>query len=340
MIRRSILLFVVFILLSAAGGARAHEVRPGFLELRQTGPEAFDVLWKVPARGNARLGIYARLPGNCEEVSPVRRARARGAFTERWTVSCKGGLAGGTVAIDGLSATLTDVLVRLERSDGTNGIARLTPSAPSFVVAAAPSRLRVAETYLRLGVEHILLGIDHLLFVACLLLLAGTGRRILITITGFTLAHSLTLALSALEWVRLPVPPVEAAIALSIVFLAVEIARGEKSSLTHRYPIAVSASFGLLHGFGFAAALREIGLPQTELPTALLFFNVGVEIGQVLFVLALIVALLSFRKAVSRSTGRTGTPKLLTAQLQTPACYIIGAVASYWLIDRVSGFWL
>ena len=340
MIRRPILPLVVFILLGAVWAARAHEVRPGFLDLRQKGPETFDVLWKVPAKGDARLGIYPRLPDHCEEATPVSRARIGGAFTERWTVICRGGLVGGTVAIDGLSATLTDVLVRLERSDGTTGVARLTPSASSFIVEAAPSRLRVAGTYLRLGVEHILLGIDHLLFVACLLLLAGTGRRILITITGFTLAHSLTLALSALEWVRLPVPPVEAAIALSIVFLAVEIARGEKSSLTYRYPIAVSASFGLLHGFGFAAALREIGLPQTELPTALLFFNVGVEIGQVLFVLALIVVLLSLRKAVSRGTGRIRAPELLMAQLQTPACYVIGAVASYWLIERVSGFWL
>ena len=147
----------------------------------------------------------------------------------------------------------------------------------------------MVKTYLVFGVEHILSGMDHLLFIACLIFIAGTWRRILVTITGFTIAHSLTLTLSALELIRLPVPPIEATIALSIVFLAREIALDRRDTLTWRYPIAVSAGFGLLHGLGFASALKDIGLPQTEIPAALLAFNVGVEIGQIMFVSSMLV---------------------------------------------------
>ena len=187
--------------------------------------------------------------------------------------------------------------------------------------------------------RHIWIGIDHLLFVACLLFIARTPRRLLITITGFTIAHSITLALSALDLIRIPTPPVEAMIALSVLFMAWEIARGNYQSLTHRFPVAVSASFGLLHGFGFAAVLRDIGLPQTELPTALLFFNVGVEIGQVLFVVALVVAFFALKPALVRLLRSAKHNEVLWSSATVPASYVIGAVASYWMIDRVTGFW-
>jgi hydrogenase/urease accessory protein HupE len=177
------------------------------------------------------------------------------------------------------------------------------------------------------------------LFVACLLLIARTARKVLITITGFTVAHSITLALSALDLVRIPTPPVEAAIALSVVFLAWEIVKNDEEQLTFRYPVAVSTSFGLLHGFGFAAVLRDIGLPQTELPTALLFFNIGVEIGQILFLLALLVAFYITRPLLKRLLSLSHDHEVHWETLTTPAAYIIGAFASYWLIDRVSSFW-
>ncbi|MBW2190201.1 MAG: HupE/UreJ family protein [Deltaproteobacteria bacterium] len=186
--------------------------------------------------------------------------------------------------------------------------------------------------------QHILGGYDHLLFLVCLLLIAGTGRRILVTITGFTIAHSVTLALSALGVVRVPVAPVEAAIALSIVFLAVEIVRGDPDSLTYRYPIAVAASFGLLHGFGFAAVLGETGLPQTEIPAALFFFNLGVEVGQIAFVVGIIFVYQLARSALG-ALGLRALAADRLHQLRTPAAYAVGSLASLWMIQRVATFW-
>jgi len=176
-------------------------------------------------------------------------------------------------------------------------------------------------------------------FRACLLFISGIPRRLLITITGFTLAHSITLALSALDLVPIATPPVEAVIALSVVFMAWEIVRGDETSLAFRYPVVVSSTFGLLHGFGFAAVLRDIGLPQIELPTALLFFNVGVEIGQLLFVTALIAGFLFLRPVFTRVLRSADHKDAHWSALTTPASYIIGSVASYWMIERVSNFW-
>jgi len=335
-VRRARFLLVALLLSGFWAGAEAHEVRPGYLAVRQTDAESFDVLWKVPAKGDLRLSLHARLPENCSALAPRSSYFGGGASTERWSVTCPGGLTGGTIAIDGLSGTMTDVLVRIERSDGTTLVTRLSPADPSFVVEASPSAMKVAGTYAGLGVEHILLGIDHLLFVACLMFVAGSGRRLLVTITGFTIAHSITLALSALDLVRLPVPPVEAVIALSIVFLAMEIARGKRDSLTYRYPIAVSASFGLLHGFGFAAVLREIGLPQHEIPTALLCFNVGVEIGQVAFVGAHLLLVYGIKGVLAKGVDRP--MQVLASRMRVTAAYLIGSVGSYWLIARVAAF--
>jgi hydrogenase/urease accessory protein HupE len=314
----------------AAGRADAHEVRPGYLELRQSGPEIFEVLWKVPARGDLRLALYAKLPASCEQDAPSVRIHARGAVTERWRVTCSGGITGQTIAIDGLDATFTDVLVRIDRRDGTTQVARLTPDIPAFVVEATPGLLRVAGTYLHLGVEHILLGIDHLLFVLALLILVDGRRRLIGTVTAFTVAHSLTLAAATLGLVHLSQQPVEAVIALSIVFVAVEIAHGPqgRSGWTRRWPWLVAFVFGLLHGFGFAGALREMGLPDQAIPLALLSFNVGVELGQLLFI-AVVLAL----AAVAR---RVPLPRLGSGWRLAP--YGIGGVAAYWMIERVAGF--
>ena len=246
-------------------------------------------------------------------------------------MTCAGGITGRTIAIDGLNATMTDVLVRLERTDGTTQVTRLSPSEPSFVVQATPSALQVAGTYLSLGIEHILLGIDHLLFVLALLILVDGRRRLLWTITAFTIAHSLTLGAATLGFVNIPQTPVEAIIALSIVFVASEIvhARQGRPGLTQRWPWIVAFTFGLLHGFGFAGALTEIGLPAQAVPLALLFFNVGVEAGQLLFIAAVGVVIVVAR--------RVALPQPAWAW-RVPA-YGIGAVAAFWSIERVAGFW-
>ena len=256
------------------------------------------------------------------------------AFTERWTVTRAGGLTGATIHIAGLTATTTDVLVRLERLDGTTQITRLTPSAPSFVVEAAPGVLEVARTYLVLGSEHILEGVDHLLFVLALLILVKGTRRLIATVTAFTLAHSLTLAGATLGFVHVPGPPVEAAIALSIVFVAAEIvrSRGGRAGLTERLPWVVAFAFGLLHGLGFASALNEVGLPQSAIPVALFFFNVGVEVGQLAFI-AFVFAVLALARQVTRLIT---VPQPAWAWRVAPCA--IGGIAMFWVIQRVAAF--
>jgi hydrogenase/urease accessory protein HupE len=266
-------------------------VRPVYLELRQTGPDKYDVLWKVPGRGDdLRFGVYVRLPGNCQKLSEVQTTVVNNAFSDRWSVECKGGLTGQTIMIDGLSSTVIDVLVRLERLDGTTQVTRLTPAAPSLTIESAPSKTQLAVTYTSLGVEHILYGIDHLLFVLGLMLLVRDFRSLVKTITAFTIAHSITLGAATLGFIHVEVAPVEATIALSILFLAAELVRMQRgeSGIAQRAPWIVAFAFGLLHGLGFASTLGKMGLPHTEIPIALLLFNIGVEIGQLGFVFVFI----------------------------------------------------
>ncbi len=332
MMRRTLLLLTALLSAGLARPLHAHEVRPAYLELRETAQDTFAVSWRTPARGQLRLGLYVVLPENCTTITPRTSYMVGGAFTERWSVSCAGGLAGRQITIDGLSGTLTEALVRLERHDGTTQVVRLKPSSFAFTVEAAPSALGVAGTYLRLGVDHILLGIDHLLFVLALLILVQGRRRLIATVTAFTVAHSLTLAAATLGFVHMAQQPVEAVIALSIVFVAGEIvhARQGRPGLTQQWPWIVAFVFGLLHGFGFAGALSEVGLPQQAIPLALLFFNVGVELGQLLF----IAVAIAFGVVLSRVRVR-----LPVWAWRVPA-YGIGSLAVFWVIDRVLGFWL
>jgi hypothetical protein len=317
--------------LSFALPALSHEVRPAYLELRELDAGRLSVLWKVPARGEMRLSLAVRLPARCAPSGPPRHTETGGAITERWLVECEGGLFGETVAIDGLEATLTDVLARVERSDGSSQVARLTPTSRAFVVDAAPRPGALAATYAWLGIEHIWLGIDHLLFVFGLLLLVEGRGRLIGTITAFTVAHSLTLAAATLGVLRLSQAPVEAVIALSIVFVASEIAHeGQgRAGWTRRWPWLVAFSFGLLHGFGFAGALREVGLPEQAIPLALLCFNLGVEVGQLTF-LAVTLPLLAWlrRSALAQTAWAWRLP-----------AYGIGCVAAFWTIERVAAFW-
>jgi len=331
------ILFCISLFTLSFSLAYADVYRPAYLEIRQTADEEFDVLWKVPARGaDQRLGLYLDFPEDIKTTRQVRTTFVGSAFIETSSITRRGGLAGAKINIDGLTRASTEVLVRIERLDGSTEVARLTPATPWFVVSRAPQFWEVAQTYVVFGMQHIWQGTDHLLFVACLILIASTWRRILVTITGFTLAHSVTLTLAALELVRVPVPPVEAVIALSIVFLAREIALDRRDTLTWNYPIAVSASFGLLHGFGFASALADIGLPQTEIPAALLSFNIGVEIGQIVFV-AVIIGLV---RAISLVLKKLAIERDDWLRLiEKPIAYGVGGVTMMWTIERVGAFW-
>ncbi|MEI2298826.1 HupE/UreJ family protein [Ensifer sp. MJa1] len=324
-----LLLFLLLVSISV-GRAQGHELRPAYVEITETAAEAYDVLWKVPGRGEYRLSLYLRFPQNCRELVPPASTMADSAWTSRWRVHCAGGLAGRTITIDGLAGTYTDALARITRADGTMQTARLTPDFPDLVIAAAPTAADTARTYFLLGVQHILLGLDHLLFILALLLLIRRPRSLVETITAFTVAHSISLASAALGLVVAPQPLVEALVALSIVLVASEIVRRERGQedLASTYPWIVAFLFGLLHGLGFGGALQEVGLPQRDVPLALLSFNLGVEAGQLLFVAAVLLAIASLRLLLDFHSQR---PRLLMA-------YAIGSLSATWFIQRIAGF--
>jgi len=335
-------LFLILGMLGALLGcpARSDELRPGYLEIHQTASDTYSMLFKIPALGeDLRLGIYVALPEGTYDAAPPRAAFNNGAYVERRTIRRDGGLAGHTIAIRGLSATSTDVLVRIETLGGAMQTERLAPARTSFVVEATPHAGDVAASYLRLGVEHILFGFDHLLFVLALIILVRNWRRVALTITAFTVAHSLTLAAATLGFVSVPVPPIEAAIALSIMLVAVEIVKARRGSpsLAARRPWLVAFCFGLLHGFGFAGALAEVGLPHHAIPIALLFFNLGVEIGQLAFVAAVLAAASMFRRAIALRL-KPALVQPAVDRLDMFAAYAIGAMAAFSLIERTSAF--
>ena len=325
---RLVMLLAIALAAWMPGFVHGHEVRPAYLELRQTGAHTWSVLWKVPAQGDMRLSIHPRFPANCALTQEPVGLTSRGAYVERKAIRCDGGLAGRTVVIDGLRATMTDVLLRSVRSDGSVQVAHLTPLAPATVIEAAPGLLQVTRTYLVLGVGHILGGIDHLLFVLGLLLLVRNRWMLVKTITAFTVAHSITLGAASLGWLHVPQAPTEAVIALSILFLAGELAREHdaRRGLMNGYPWLVSFLFGLLHGLGFAGALREVGLPEADIPLALISFNVGVEIGQLMFVGAVLLVF-----AALRSRGVRLAPRVRAL----PA-YGVGTMAAYWCLQRMA----
>jgi hypothetical protein len=329
--RRSLISIILILVAALPATVIAHEVRPAYLQLHQTGAGSYDVLWKVPAVGDAmRLSLYVQLPEACSNLKQPRGVFADNAYTEQWSVECQGGLAGSTVRITGLTATLTDVLVRVERLDGSSQVTRVTSSSPSFVVEAMPRRFEVARTYLVLGIEHILTGVDHLLFVSGLLLLVNGTRRLLLTVSAFTLSHTVTLTLATLGFVHVPPAPVEAVIALSILFVACEVLRknANPTGLAQRKPWLVAFSFGLLHGLGFAGGLSAAGLPTAHIPLALGFFSAGVEVGHFSFVGSALLIIAALRRWVSR----------FPAWSWRIAPYAIGSCASFWLIARLVAF--
>ncbi len=324
-------LVIVFAGLLSTGISIADEIRPGYLQLKETTPTVFSVIWKVPAKGNKKLNLQLQLPLNCKNKTQTSTQLINAAYLYRWVMVCEGGLLKKMISIAGLDTTNTDVLLRLEFVNGSSQSQLLTPTQPAFLIPPEASSLQVINTYTWLGVTHILLGVDHLLFVFALLLIVNSKRRLLWTITAFTLAHSLTLAGATLGIVHVPQQPVEAVIALSILFLAMEIVhtRRGRPGAAARWPWLVAFIFGLLHGFGFAGALAEVGLPQQAIPLALVFFNVGVELGQLLFVA--IVLLLGWMLHQLRQ-------QKLLMWAEAAAVYCIGGLSSFWLFERVSIF--
>lgn len=324
----------------------AHEVRPAYLELRETSAGRFEVLWKQPVLADAEPGAIRRLPlrpafpAYCRETGRGLPEVTASALIERWTIDCGAGeLGDAPIAVAGLPRTLTDVLLRVRFLGGATVDRLLRPEAPRAAVRPETGGGMAVPAYLRLGVEHLIFGFDHILFVVGLTFLVRRPLQLVQVVTAFTAAHSITLALSTLGVVTLPQRPVEAVIALSILFLAVELARGDRTtgddadtadarderSALARSPWAIAFGFGLLHGFGFAGALADIGLPEQARAMALLLFNVGVEIGQ-LAVVGLLLALLYGLRA-----RRVPLP---AAAAQVPI-YVMGTVSAYWFIERV-----
>ncbi len=325
------ILLALFSVFSLVTSLQADELRPGYLELKEKSPNSFSVILKVPAKGDKKLSLQALLPKNCKNILEKSSGFFAAAYIERWNVKCETGIVNQTIKIEGLENTNTDLLLRLEFLNGTSQSVLLSPTNNSYNVPKAASSLQVIETYTWLGITHILLGFDHLLFVFALLLIVKNMRRLLWTITAFTLAHSITMVGATLGFMSMPQKPVEAIIALSILFLAMEIVHGEQGriGLTARYPWLIAFIFGLLHGFGFAGALAEIGLPHQAITLALIFFNIGVELGQLMFVSAVIF--------VGWMLQRLKHPNLLQ-KTETVVVYAIGGLSAFWVLERLTSF--
>ncbi len=309
----------ILVLLFFTSGVFADDFRPLYVELSELEGYRYTVRLKRPPQVPPSNHPSIEMPEFCR-VQPG---------TDNIYI-CRKDIAGATLSISYPSVSVPNSsVIKISFMTGENHTITLSRGELVWRVPLREEVATVAVQYTWLGMEHIWIGFDHLLFVLCLIWIAGGIGRILVTITGFTLAHSVTLVLAALEVVSLPVPPIEAVIALSVLFLASEIARGEQDNLTWRYPIAVSSSFGLLHGLGFAAVLGEIGLPQTEVVTGLVFFNVGVEIGQIVFALGVVLVLRWMQGWV-----------WFTAKGQAAVGYCVGCVAAYWFVERSVGFLL
>ncbi len=311
----------------ATAPAPAHESLPASLRVIEVAPQRYDVSWRVPATQGKAPAIAPVFPADCVADGEIAERSTPGARLQHWRLRCGASLARGVMLpIAGLAATMVNVQVQLTMQDGRHWSALASPRAPGVALGTLATRQVALGGYFLLGVEHILSGIDHLLFVFCLLLLVPQRWRLVQTITAFTAAHCLTLALAALDVVVLPAPPVEASIALSIVFLAREVLRpAGQGSLMRRAPWLVAFGFGLLHGLGFAGALADIGLPQGEVVQALLLFNLGVEAGQLAFVLAASLLLAALRQWRALPLRR----------IEQACAYGVGAVATVWLAERV-----
>ncbi len=309
---------------------QADTMRSASLTVQQINDTDFSVVWRVPSQGNNKhLALKLVLPEDVTLTSAKTGSYFKGSFIESFKASRPLGLKGFTVKVEGPGLTSADVITRFVDVNGDVVTTVLNSSNKEFTLQGDEKKDRLALSYIILGFEHILIGLDHLLFITCLIYISRTRKKLLFTITGFTVAHSVTLIGSALGFINFAGPPVEASIALSILFLALEIYKNKSNSLTLRYPVLVSSSFGLLHGFGFASVLGDIGLPSEEKVLALLYFNVGVEFGQIFFVAILfglyLLATFMFKK-------------LTADKIRLFVAYSVGTLALFWLLQRLSMF--
>jgi hypothetical protein len=309
----------------------ADEFRPALLEITESEPGWYAVVWKVPLQNGRALALSPKFPEHLQQIGPTSARVMQGSSIQQSTwMSQSGSLVGSTIEIDGLTALPVDVILQIDMADGSEHSAILRPASPTFVVPERATKWTVAGSYWKIGTIHILEGYDHLLFVLALLLIIPNLWMLFKTITAFTVAHSISLALATLGVVEIPGAPTEAAIALSILFLAVEIvhSREGRVTFTEKYPWVVALAFGLIHGLGFAGALAEVGLPQQEIPLALLMFNVGVETGQILFVCVVLALITLFRRVPV--SWPAGSWRLMP--------YTIGSVAAFWTLQRIGSF--
>ncbi|CAE6893506.1 HupE / UreJ protein [Vibrio sp. B1FLJ16] len=320
--------FVLFFTLFCSG-VKAHEIRPAYLQMQQTTESSYHLLWRVPIKGDKVIKLVPVFSDEFTLKESGVRKLMSGSLVIQYELHAPRPIQGTTLAIANQEKTMVDVLISIEYLNGEKLTLMLKPDNPEIRLPEKTTKWQVAKTYTVLGIEHILLGFDHLLFVLALLILSVGFKKLVKTITAFTVAHSITLSCSVMGWVKLPGPPVEAVIALSIVFLALEIVKVQQGqpSLTSQKPWLVAFIFGLLHGFGFAGALTDIGLPQTEMFLALATFNIGVELGQLIFVVAVIVL---FKVIKSFLSPKEWGKKLLP--------YSIGSIAVFWTIERLMSF--
>ena len=326
--KKAVILSGIFLVIVITA-VQAHESRPAYLEIKETSPNRYEILWRTPVLSGMRLPVSLKLPEGVSNVREPITQELTDSLVERRSINAgSAGLAGKRIEFVGLIGTITDVLVRVQLRDGSYSTFLVHPSQPWIEIAAPKGRWQVAATYLTHGIDHILRGIDHLLFILGLLLIVKDRWMLLKTITAFTVAHSITLAIATLGYASAPLPPLNAAIALSILFIGVEVIRMQRgeTSLTIQHPWVVAFAFGLLHGFGFASGLVALGLPRGDVPIALLLFNVGVEIGQLLFVLIILLLERSFR----------------TLQIRWPhwveelPAYTVGGLGAFWAIQRTA----
>jgi hydrogenase/urease accessory protein HupE len=330
----SILRLLALVWLVVSCDAIAHDARPAYLEVRQTSPDRYDVLWRIPVMAGMPLPVVLKLPENARNVTEPAVRQLSDSRVERRVIEVPDGLAGQRIEFPGLPGTITDVLVRFQPTGGEMTTTLVRGSRPWMDVAApAGGTFAIFTAFVGHGVEHILFGYDHLLFVMALMMIVRNTRALVLTVTAFTIAHSITLALATLRVVHVPGPPVEAAIAFSIVLVAAEIVRVRRGepSMTAQWPWLIAFCFGLLHGFGFASALSDIGLPSGDVPLALFAFNVGVELGQLAFVGAVLALVVLAR--------RVGVPAGASRLAVRLAPYAVGSLAAFWFVERAAAIW-
>jgi hypothetical protein len=319
---------LLLLLLCFAPHLQAHEVRPGYLELTENSGGDLRIVWRQPIAGVYAVPLAPTISTGWLQSEPYSSSRTDTAYVREWRIPAPhADLAGATVEVQGLERTITDVLLRVVYANGTELTQLLNPGAPRLRLPSATKAGLPIRQYLELGFTHIWSGIDHLLYIAGLVLLVRDARSLVKTITGFTVAHSITLGAAALGYVNVPAAPVEATIALSIAYVAAEVvnARQGRASLVRRAPWVMAFGFGLLHGLGFAGALSEVGLPAHAIALALLLFNIGIEIGQLTFVVLLLLA--------ARALWRMAPG--LVSRLSWAPPHVIGSLACFWLIERI-----